>query len=455
MLLKKEINVRKFIGMWQSLALVFMILSLFGCSTLRPDKLYLHNPVNKKLAEEAKSNWTPIKADLWQDLLNNQKLTSEAQLHAQRDLQNSVIKTLHTKNINSSWNDLLTNAKKYQVELTTAIENIEKGKKDSLDTKTETGEKIALLIKEKENRESAVKEVEKNKLAWEAELILFEKAIQAYILKQATTNNSDIVKPKSTKEIFDEILNEKIAVTNEKDGVPLRNALPEEKLKLINALTNKNSIDLSSLQELLKVDEKLFQNMTPPGITFQILTLGANLAKLKIDREKTALNRLNEEITLFSKNLKMKQNALKYIDTAIISIEVQNFKVERNNTVIESIQKSLKSLQTLKNSKNPKSQKNESVLNPEKIILILQSYTLGEDLHFISENQFNISKEALLHYYSIEDAAISAREQEAFIQDVLEALVIYYAGGVTQEEINTIFQATQAVALAVIAGGLY
>ena len=63
-------------------------------------------------------------------------------------------------------------------------------------------------------------------------------------------------------------------------------------------------------------------------------------------------------------------------------------------------------------------------------------------------------KRCKVHHYAIEDSAISAKEHEALIQRGLETLAVYHTGGITQEEINTILQAAQAIALAVISAGV-
>ena len=429
---------------WQRLTVALMFISLYGCSTFRPDRWYLHNPVNKELAEQATSNWEPTQANLWQNLLKNQKLTSSAELRAQRALQQAVVSSNHIEIINTSWSDLLTKAKDYKKNLDNEKRDLDTKKNQALVDKTEIGEKIEELIKDTESREEAVKKAQADQWRWQAELILFEKATQGFLLQQAIKNRDiEGIKPKGTKEIFEEILKEEITTVNDQGEdvqTPIRDVLPKAQLDLIETLADNN--DLSGWGAFLKKNGKQLDGITeqaPPGVTFQILSLGADLAKAKLDREKAIKNRLDKEIKLFSKRDKEIEETLKWAKQAITQIDSQGLKHEINNTVLESIQKSLK--------KN-------TTPNTEALIRKLQTYVLAEDLYTLSDKSFEISKTALLHYYAIEDSAISAREHEALIQRGLETLAVYHSGGITQEEINSILQAAQAVALGVISAGV-
>ena len=162
-----------------------------------------------------------------------------------------------------------------------------------------------------------------------------------------------------------------------------------------------------------------------------------------INRETTGKNsiknRLNAEIALFSKRETEIIEALEWVNKAITQIGSKGFKREQNTTVFQSIQKSLK---------------NKAGFKTEVLIHKLQTYVLAEDLYTLSNNSFGVAKSALLHYYAIEDSAISAKEHEALLQRGLETLAVYHAGGITQEEINSILQAAQAVALGVISAGV-
>lgn len=178
---------------------------------------------------------------------------------------------------------------------------------------------------------------------------------------------------------------------------------------------------------------------TPPGITLEILSLGVDLAETQLGRAKAIEERLQEEINVFSRREEEINEALTWVGRAIIEIGSEDFKSELNNTVLVSIQKSVK---------------NKSTPDAEGLILALQEYVLADDLYTLSDNMFEISKSALLHHYAIEDSAISAREHEALIQRGLETLAVYHTGGITQEEINSILQAAQAVALGVISAGV-
>jgi hypothetical protein len=429
---------------WRTLVMVLMFISLYGCSTFRPDRWYLHNPANKELAEKAKSNWAPTQSNFWQDLLENQKLTSSAELQAQRALQETVVLSNHIVIINTPWSKLLENAKEFKATLEKEKEKLTKDKKQALDDKTKIGEIIKVLIKDTKSRENAVKVAQAEQWRWQAELILFEKATQGFLLQQAIKNRDiEGVEAKNTKNIFEEILKEEIT-TVDKAGksvqTPISDVLPKEQLSLIKTLAENS--DLSGWGKFLKNNGKQLDGIIdqpPPGITFQILSLGADLAKAKLDRENSIKNRLNEEIALFSKRETEIIEALGWANKAITQIGSKGFKREQNTTVFKSIQKSLK---------------NKAGINTEVLIHKLQTYVLAEDLYTLSNNSFGVAKSALLHYYAIEDSAISAKEHEALLQRGLETLAVYHAGGITQEEINSILQAAQAVALGVISAGV-
>lgn len=434
---KIKMNPLKILCKWQRLTVAVLLISLCGCSTFLPDRWYLHNPVNKEWAEQAKSNWTPNQANLWQNLLKNQKLTSNAELQAQRTLQQAVVSSNHIVIINTSWSDLIDNAKKYKNDLEGKKKKLNKEKKQALVDKTEIGKNIEELIKDKESRGKAIIEAQKNQSRWQAELVLFEKATQEFLLQQAIENRDiEGVKPKSTKEILNGILNEEIT-TVDNDGKdvqkPIREFLPDTQVKLIESLANDSGMGTFLKENSQQLDS--IAEQAPPGIIFQILSLGADLAKAKLDREKAIKNRLDEEIKLFSKRGKEIAKALKWINNAITEIGSHGFNHEINNTVFESIQNSLN---------------NNTTPNTEGLIRKLQIYVLAEDLYTLSDNSFDIAKSSLLHYYAIEDSAISAREHESLIQRGLETLAVYHAGGITQEEINSILQAAQAVALGII-----
>jgi hypothetical protein len=79
---------------------------------------------------------------------------------------------------------------------------------------------------------------------------------------------------------------------------------------------------------------------------------------------------------------------------------------------------------------------------------------VADDLYILTDNTFKISIATFLHHYAMEESAISAKEHESLIQRGLEILAVYHAGGTTQDEINSILEAAQTVALAVISAGV-
>jgi len=395
---------------WHRLTLALMLITLHGCSTFRPDQWYLHNPVHKELADQAKSNWTHVQANLWQDLLKNQKLTSDAELSAQRVLQQSVVSSRHIEMVNMTWSEMLKKAIINQGSLKMECGGdptddgkcvaIEKQKNEFLETSTEVGKQIAALIKETKSKEEAVKKALENQKHWQEELVLFEKATQEFLLQQAS-------KPENSQDFLKNVQKQATDIIG-KDGI--RKLIPED------GIADK-----------------------PPGITFEILSLGADLAKAQLEREKAIERRLLDEITLFSNRKEEIIVALNWVNNAITELDSPGFKNEHNNTVFFSIQKSLK---------------NNTTPNTEGLILTLQKYVLADDLYTLTDNTFEISKAVLVHHYAIEDSAISAKEHEALIQRGLETLAVYHTGGITQEEINTILQAAQAIALGVISAGV-
>ena len=177
----------------------------------------------------------------------------------------------------------------------------------------------------------------------------------------------------------------------------------------------------------------------PPGITLEILTLGANLAKAQLEREKAIEERLQKEIKLFSNRKEEITRVLEWTNKAKVELGSEGFKNKLNETVLVSIQKSLT---------------NNSTPSTEGLIRKLQSYVLADDLYTLTDNTYDFSKAALIHHYEIVDSAIAVKEREVLIQGGLETLAVYHNGGITQEEINSILQAAQAIALAVISAGV-
>lgn len=386
--------------MWHRLILALMLISLSGCSTFRPDRWYLHNPVNRELADQAKSNWTPVQANLWQNLLKNQQLTSDAELQAQRLLQQAVVSSHHIEMVNMTWSEMLQAATDHRKNLEEQRDDIKMEKDKALEDSTAVGKEIEALIKETQTRQNALKRAQLDQQHWQDELLIFEKATKDFLLQQAT-------KPTNSQGFLEDIQKQTIDNLG-KDG--LSKVLPGDGIA-----------------------------DAPPGITFEILSLGADLAKAQLDRDKAIEERLEGEIKIFSRREDEIEEALKWFGEAIREIGSGNFKSELNNTVLASIQKSVR---------------NGSTPDTEGLILTLQNYVLADDLYTLSDNTFEISKSALLHRYAIKDSAIAVKEHEALIQRGLETLAVYHAGGITQEEINSILQAAQAVALGVISAGV-
>lgn len=444
MIIKKNI-VLTWSYKWQILVIPIVVISLFGCSTIRPDRLYLHNPAKKELIEKAKSNWTPVQEDLWQKLLNNQKLTSGAYIDAQEKLQQAVISTNHSVIVKSTWSELLVKAEEYKNKLTDEKKQLDSDRKEVLEDKTEIGKAIKKLIEENSSKEAAIKKAQNDQLRWHAELVLFEKATQGFLVQQAIEQrNIENVKAKTTKEIFTEILDEKITFVNSEgknEEKKIRDLLPQSQLDLINNIIADKE-NFSGWQAFIKQNGKQLDGIAeiaPPGITLQIISLGADLAKAQLDRAEAIKKRLDEEMVLFSRREKEIDESIYWMDQAITRLGSTGFKHQLNKTVLDSIEHSIR--------KKPS--------NTYPLILKLQTFVLAEDLFTISnKDSFEIAKESLRHYYKIKDSAISAREHEVLIQRGLETLVTYHSGGITQEEINSILQATQAVALGVISGGI-
>lgn len=387
---------------WYRLILALMLISLSGCATFRPDLWYLHNPAHKDLADQAKSNWTPVKDNLWQSLLNNQKLTAAAELQEQRLLNQSVVTNKHLATINMTWEQTLKNLKKYRKSLVGEdgkggeAKQIEGDQNKALEQSTEIGKKVQQLINEAKTKKEAIKTAENNIKLWQDKLALIEKASHDYLLQQANKTETG-----------------------------------ETSLKDLQ----KQATDIVGKGGLGKLKEGLVDQ--PPGVTLEILSLGADLAKAELDRAQAIAKRLQEENNLYNKRQEEITTTINWIDMAMTDIEDPI--TERNSTIMASIQKSLKS---------------HTSPDTQGFILALQKYVLADDLYTLNNGLYQVSKEALIHYYQIEDSAISAKEREALIQRGLETLAIYHNGGITQEEINSIIQAAQAVALAVISAGV-
>ena len=385
---------------WYRLVLALMLISLYGCSAFRPDQWYLHNPAKKELADQAKSNWTPVKDNLWQGLLKNQQLTADAELQAQRLLQQSIVSSNHISMVNWTWSEMLENLIDHQNKLGVQNKTIEKEKKETLENATEAGKKIEALLNETKSRESAVKKAQENKDRWQKELEVFETASHDFLLQQAS-------QPENTQDFLKQVEEQATGIIG-KEG--------------ISKLIPKDGIAAK-----------------PPGVTLEILTLGADLAKAQLEREKAIEERLQKESALFDKRQEEINAALKWANQAVSEINSNRLVNKSNGTVLVSIQKSLK---------------NNTVPDTEGLISILQKCVLADDLYTLTDNTYNISKEALIRHYEIVDSEIAVKEREALVQRGLETLAVYHNGGITQEEINSILQAAQAVALAVISAGV-
>ncbi|MDO9149981.1 MAG: hypothetical protein Q7U33_01225, partial [Methylotenera sp.] len=238
------------------------------------------------------------------------------------------------------------------------------------------------------------------------ELDLFEKATHDFLLRQANESEQD-GKSVDTQDLLKELQKQATAIAGNKD---LKKIIP------------KNGI----------IDR-------PPGVTLEILSLGSDLAKAQLDRAKMIGKRLQEENNLIDARQKEIATTLIWVKKSMPELNDVSLKSELNTTVFASIQKSL-NIQTKPNT--------------EALIKKLQKYVLADDLYTLNDNIYDISKAVLIHHYEIENSAISSKEREVLIQRGLETLVAYHNGGITQEEINTIIQAAQAVALAVISAGV-
>lgn len=389
---------------WYHLILALMLISLSGCTTFRPDRWYLHNPAHKDLADQAKANWTPVKDNLWQSLLNNQKLTTDTEIQAQRLLQQSVATSHHIEMVNMTWSEISERITKYQTTLEAlcqpkemlATKQCKLIERDSLlisKNTTETEKKTSESI----DRQKELEQAKKNIANWKNSLALIEKASHEVLLQQAS-----------------------------KSEVSLK-----ELQKQATDIVKKGGIG-----ELIPKEGLVSQ---PPGITLEILLLGADLEKAQLDRAKATEKRLQEEMALFENREKEIDTAHNWIKQAIGEIDTPKFNHERGNTVLGSIQRSLKT---------------HTLPNTQGLILKLQKCVLAEDLYTLNDNIYEISKQELIHHFEIENSAISVKEREALIQHGLETLAVYHNGGITQEEINAIIQAAQAVALAVISAGV-
>ena len=388
-------------NIWHRIALVLMLISLCGCSTFRPDRWYLHNPAHKDLADKAKANWTPVKDNLWQSLLNNQKLTADAELQEQRLLNQSVVTNKHLATINMTWGRMLENLKQYRNSLVGEdgkggeAKQIEGDQKKAFEQSTEIGKKVQQLTDDATTKKEAIETAKNNIKHWQDKLALIEKASHDYLLQQANKTETGEASLKDLQKQAGDIVG-KGGIGKLKDGL---------------------------------LDQ-------PPGVTLEILSLGADLAKEELDRAQAIEKRLQEENNLYNKRQEEIATTKNWIERASVDI---NPIIERNSTVMASIQKSLK---------------NHTSPDTQGFILALQKYVLADDLFTLNDGLYKVSKDALVHYYQIEDSAISVKEREALIQRGLETLAVYHNGGITQEEINTIIQAAQAVALAVISAGV-
>ncbi|MDP2204288.1 MAG: hypothetical protein Q8K07_19910 [Methylicorpusculum sp.] len=391
---------------WYRLALAFLLISLCGCTTFRPDRWYLHNPAHNDLADQAKSNWTPVQDNLWQSMLKNQKLTADAEIQTQRLLQQSVVKSHHLQLINMTWSEMRTKIEEYKNSLEKENEKLEKDKQSALEESTEIGKEIKELMDKTKSRQKAVDEAKANVETWQKELDLFEKATHDFLLRQANESEQD-GKSVDTQDLLKELQKQATAIAGNKD---LKKIIP------------KNGI----------IDR-------PPGVTLEILSLGSDLAKAQLDRAKMIGKRLQEENNLIDARQKEIATTLIWVKKSMPELNDVSLKSELNTTVFASIQKSL-NIQTKPNT--------------EALIKKLQKYVLADDLYTLNDNIYDISKAVLIHHYEIENSAISSKEREVLIQRGLETLVAYHNGGITQEEINTIIQAAQAVALAVISAGV-
>lgn len=397
---------------WHRLALIFLLISTSGCTTFRPDRWYLHNSAHKDLADQAKSNWTPVQDNLWQSMLKNQKLTADAEIQTQRLLQQSVVKSHHLQLINMTWSEMKEKISEYEDLLTKEKENLEKDKQSALEESTEIGKEIKKLMEKNQDRQKAVDEAKANVETWQKELDLFEKATHDFLLQQANESEPD-GKPIDTQNFLKELQTQANAIAGNKD--------------LKKVITQKGIID------------------RPPGVTLEILNLGADLAKAQLDRAKMIERRLQEENNLIDARQKEIEANLTWIKSSIAGLDDPLLKNKLGTSVFASIQKSLN---------NQTAPDTDTDTDTEGFITALQRYVLADDLYTINDHIYEITKEALKHYYEIENSAISSKEREALIQRGLETLAVYHNGGITQEEINTIIQAAQAVALAVISAGV-
>ncbi|MGR9045959.1 MAG: hypothetical protein ACU83N_11725 [Gammaproteobacteria bacterium] len=388
------------------IVLALMLVSLYGCSTFRPDRWYFHNPAHKDLANQAKSNWTPVHDNLWHGLLKNQKLTADAEIRAQRLLQQSVAKSHHLLTVNMTWSEMREKIKEYKDSMNDQQKQLDKDKNSALESSTKIGKEIQDLIADTKDRQKAVDQATANKEKWQNELDLFEKAAHDFLLHQVD-ESGQTSEPVETQDLLKDLKNKATAIAGNKD---------------IKKIMPKNGF----------VDR-------PPGVTLEILSLGADLANAQLERAKMIEKRLREENNLINARQKEIETALEWMDRAQTDLDDDALENESNNTVFASLQKSLS---------------HQTKPNTEALILKLQEYVLADDLYTLNDNIYDISKAALIHHYQIEDSIISSKEREALIQRGLETLAVYHNGGITQEEINAIIQAAQAVALAVISAGV-
>jgi len=395
-----QIQAPRVVSIGKLFAILIILVAASGCASFQPGQWYLHDTANKELADQAKNNWAPVQADLWQNLLKNQKITSDAELDAQRLLQASVATSHHIAMVNIPWKDVLSTLQTYKSKLIKQNQDLDIKKNKALENATEAGKRIAVLLQENATRDEAIKKASENIEAWEQKLQLFENAAKKFVrLQTDSPENADAF----VKDI------------------------QQKALDIVSA------DDLKSLMPVGKLEDN------PPGITLEILSLGADLAKAQLDREKAIQNRLHAEFALFATRKQEIKDAMQWITQAISELDAPLFKKQLDNTVFASIQNSLKA------NTSP---------NTEGFNLILQKCVLADDFYTLTDNTFVISEAALIHRYTIEDSAISAKQHEALITRGLDTLTAYHSGGITQEEINTILQAAQAIGLAVISAGV-
>lgn len=91
----------------------------------------------------------------------------------------------------------------------------------------------------------------------------------------------------------------------------------------------------------------------------------------------------------------------------------------------------------------------------KKAARILATYGAVMTLDDAAYNEAIVKEASLEHEYLIKLSAANAAEHEALIERGLQGIETYHNGGLTSEDVANFIRAAQAIATAVIAGGVY